>query len=210
MRNFIVKHFALDYMFKLRSIQMNFTRSATLIYPTLVTVALLSLTGAHDILLYIASAFLTVFLLLGFIYFDTKPIKFKELKDKEQQFQAGTAYLNNKVAKRKPKYFDYLIPCVMSIMAFYGIFYESDLIVKIPVIILIILSFFFVASASIKNYLKNSEDSFMDSEDMETYNIALLSLEEDLSKKYYKPWRIVFHPIVITVLTGIITYLIVS
>lgn len=95
MRKFIVKHFALDYFTKIFGKTMNFTRSATFIYPLFVINAIFSLmVDGFSIYMLATLAPLAIALFFGFIYFRIKPVKWYEL-DLVQLYQYRQAIIKN-------------------------------------------------------------------------------------------------------------------
>ena len=80
MRKFIVRHFALDYFTKCFGKTINFTRSATFIYPLFALNAIISLMVDGFEPFMIATLIpLALALFFGFVYFRIKPVKFEEL-----------------------------------------------------------------------------------------------------------------------------------
>lgn len=100
MRRFIIKNFALDYMFKLRGMKsdsvMGFTRGAVFLYPSFVFTGLFFLTTDEIRLPQIlALIFLAFMIFIGFVYLRIKPVKFHELEDLEQVYQYEQALKQN-------------------------------------------------------------------------------------------------------------------
>lgn len=86
MRTFLVRFFALDYITKLCGYKINFTRSATVIYPLFVICALLILSSGITALSLFFIGLFILSLITGFVYFRVAPVKWYEL-DKVQLFQ---------------------------------------------------------------------------------------------------------------------------
>lgn len=100
MRKFIIKNFALDYMFKLRGMKsdsvIGFTRAAVFIYPSFVFTGMFFLTTDEIQLPQIlALIFLAFMIFIGFVYLRIKPVKFHELEDLEQVYQYEQALMKN-------------------------------------------------------------------------------------------------------------------
>lgn len=140
----ITKYFALDYITKVGKIQINFPRAATIIYPLMVVTGVLHtlVDNPNKVALYTSWTLLTISAFFGFVFFRIRPVRYEELKDKEQIFQYGSAQLSGQVSKVE---YDFL----------------GD----------------------------------------EKFDEAFEYLELKLKKRYYKPLRMIFHPVVITIIT---------
>lgn len=100
MRKFIIKNFALDYMYKLRGMKsdsvIGFTRGAVFLYPSFVFTGMFFLTTDEIQLPQIlALIFLAFMIFIGFVYLRIKPVKFHELEDLEQVYQYEQALKQN-------------------------------------------------------------------------------------------------------------------
>lgn len=91
MRKFIVKYFALDY--RLGSI--NFSRSASIIFPLMILTGVLWKVNSPSILALFSFCLLLISLYFGFLYFPFHPVEWNEL-DTFQKWQYG---LKNKLTK---------------------------------------------------------------------------------------------------------------
>ena len=150
MREFIVKNFALDYIYKVFGITYSYTRGVVFIYPMFVLcglfIALDDDWPVIDMLDATLLFFLAVSVFFGFFHFRMSPVKLEELKDWEQVYV-----------------------------------YEQAIIQKVV-------------------------DVPIDEETMKAFfeaNKKYKELIED--KKFYKPWRIIFHPIISFLVTVGIT-----
>lgn len=100
MRNFLIKNFVLDYIYKVWGVTFRYTRGAVIIWPTFVITGLniaLDLDWPEiDLFDVLSLVWLLITVFFGFAYFRMKPVKFDELKDLEQVFVYEQA-LNKKI-----------------------------------------------------------------------------------------------------------------
>lgn len=90
MRKFIVKFFALDYIYK----GVTWTRSANIIFPLMLLNMAFGLLDVSDWLQYVGMALLFIALFIGFVYFKIKPLTENDFKymDKVQLMQYHKFY----------------------------------------------------------------------------------------------------------------------
>lgn len=100
MRKFIVKNFALDYMYKIWGMKsdkfIGFTRASVFLYPSFVVVGMFFLTTDEiELPQILALIFLALMIFVGFVYLRIKPVKLHELEDLEQVHQYEQALMKN-------------------------------------------------------------------------------------------------------------------
>lgn len=100
MRRFIIKNFALDYMYKIWGMKsdkfIGFTRASVFMYPSFVVVGMFFLTTDEiELPQTLALIFLAFMIFVGFVYLRIKPVKLHELEDLEQVHQYEQALMKN-------------------------------------------------------------------------------------------------------------------
>jgi hypothetical protein len=89
MRKFLVKHFVLDYYFKLFGVLRNAPRASRIIFPLFVLTGWVHATNP-SIVSWCLIGLAIASLYLGFLHFRLFPVKWEEL-DEDQKFQYGYA-----------------------------------------------------------------------------------------------------------------------
>lgn len=91
-RQFIVKHFALDYMSKLFGKYRSAPRASRIIYPLMVVTGWFAVTNPDypnpTLIIWMLYGLLATSLFLGFVYFRFYPVQWHELDD-FQKYQYG-------------------------------------------------------------------------------------------------------------------------
>ena len=78
MRKWIVKLFALDYIVNVGGTKINFTRSANVIFPSLL--GTMTLSACHSSLWWIAALITLIGVFFGFFYFKFKPLNSSDIR----------------------------------------------------------------------------------------------------------------------------------
>lgn len=127
MRKIIVKTFALNYLIKINSSDVTFTRSSTPI-SFFLSVVIGSLMLGYNVISIIASVFLVVSLFFGFIYFKLpgKFVKWEELSKVQRVIyvKAKNFQVENEKIEEYFKYKDKrnnLIPILLNIISFLSV-----------------------------------------------------------------------------------------
>nr|DAF21618.1 MAG TPA: hypothetical protein [Caudoviricetes sp.] len=77
MRKWIIKLFALDYIVNVGGTKVNFTRSANIIFPSLL--GTMTLSACHSPLWWIAALITLIGVFFGFFYFKFKPLNSSDI-----------------------------------------------------------------------------------------------------------------------------------
>ena len=103
MRKLIVKLFALDYIVKIGSKKLGFTRSANFIFPSLL--ATMTLSATHNPYWWVGLVFFFIFVFFGFVYFRIKPLQTEDVHHfDDPQLYAWFVYHNYRYKTEPTRY----------------------------------------------------------------------------------------------------------
>ncbi len=110
-RQFIVKHFALDYMSKIFGKYYNAPRASRIIYPLMVVTGWFAVTNPDwpnpTLIIWMLYGLLATSLFLGFVYFRFYPVQWHELDD-FQKYQYGIRKANELTIEQFKEWHDIL------------------------------------------------------------------------------------------------------
>lgn len=204
MRNFLIRMFGLDYMSKLWGMNLKWTRSATIIYPSFVLTMAMIASGATEsqLLCWVLGLIMSFALFMGFVYFEAFPIKYSECTDDEQRYQFGAGYNSDQLTKGGPVFTTYIVPFVMMNMLYFGLsLYENPWYIDVIAVLLIVL---LLGSIFVRKKTLNSEDYKMSAEDHIDFIRASAVIDNIDDMRNYKPFRFIFHPVLTLIITIII------